>query len=266
MRRALFAVCLALALSAAAAAQSRAPTLRPSNILDELKRHKARHPRLSDAALARHANALLARMGFDYDFDSCELFPPELKDGGARVRNGGTGALYTFRRRLTRLDGRGVTFDLVADDLGAPCGECYITVPALRVTRGGMTLVAAGGVLYGLKRPASFRLDEAQLLDPSMKRVLRSWHLPFQAVPVGISPDGRRLYLDFYVGVGPGDLLLLELSEDGRARFRARALTDLGRGESITDLPPNPDDAYEGYKRFRVGGRTHVVRFTGPCT
>jgi hypothetical protein len=99
-----------------------------------------------------------------------------------------------------------------------------------------------------------------------MKRVLRSWHLPFQAIPAGLSTDGRRLYVDFYEGEGPDDLLLLELSEDGRARFRPRAGTELGRDEWVTGRPGNPQDAYEGYKRFRVGGRTHVVRFTGPCT
>jgi hypothetical protein len=72
MRRALFAVCVAWALCAharpaqdSAAAQGRRPTLRPSNILDEVKRYKARRPGLRAGALARHANALLARRGFD---------------------------------------------------------------------------------------------------------------------------------------------------------------------------------------------------------
>ncbi|HEX8290590.1 MAG TPA: hypothetical protein VF570_02465 [Pyrinomonadaceae bacterium] len=271
MRRALFAVCLALALgdaarpardsfaaSTEAAAQGRPRTLRPSNILAELRQHKARHPRLSAAALARHANALLARKGLDYNFDSCEIFPTPDSYRPADSES------VTLVYQMFRADGRGVSFTLVADEYGGVCAECFMRLPALRVTKRGMTLVG-GGAAYVLKRPASFKLDEAQLLDASMKRVLRSWHLPFQAIPVGISPDGRSIYLDFYEEYGL-DELLLELSEDGRPRFRARSGTDLGRDEWVTDPPKNPEDDFEGYKRFRVGGRTHVVRFTGPCT
>ena len=74
------------------------------------------------------ADALLARRGFDYDFDVCEIFPRELPDGGALVATGATGAPHAFRRRLTRLDGRGVTFNLVADDYGGMCAECFLTL------------------------------------------------------------------------------------------------------------------------------------------
>ena len=119
--------------------------------------------------------------------------------------------------------------------------------------------------MYGLKRPASFVLDEAQLLDPSSKRVLRSWQLPFQTIPEGISADGRSLFLGFHTEFGL-DELLLELPEDGRPRFRAKEGTDLGAGEWIDERPRDPHDTFEGYMRFRVGGREHVVRFTGPCT
>ena len=65
--------------------------------------------------------------------------------------------------------------------------------------------------------------------------------------------------------MGPNELLL-EISEDGRPRFRVRAGTALGKGEWITDRPNDPNDTFEGYMRFSVGGRTHVIRFTGPCT
>jgi hypothetical protein len=50
--------------------------------------------------------------------------------------------------------------------------------------------VFAGGKLYGLKRPAAFKLDKAYLVGPDLKAVLRTWQLPYQTVPVGVSPDG----------------------------------------------------------------------------
>ena len=269
MRRALFAVCVAWALCAharpahdSAAAQGRRPTLRPSNVLDEVKRYKAQRPGLRADALARHANALLARRGFDYDFDACEIFPRELlADGGGGTA---TGALHTFRRRLTRLDGRAVVFDLVADDLGAPCSECFLSLPALRVTKTGMTLVS-GGTAYELKRPAFFVLDEAYLVGPDLKTVLRTWQLPFQTIPAGVSPDGRRLYVGFYEDYNLGELLL-EITEDGRTSFRAAQEVGAGGGEWLEDFPKDPKNDYLSFMRFRNGGRTHVIRFTGPCT
>jgi hypothetical protein len=274
MGRALFAVCIAWALSArawpahdsavaavashTAAAHSLRPTLRPSNVLGEVKRYRARRPRLAAAALARYANTLLARKGLDYSFDACEIFPTPDSYHPAGSEQ------VTLDYQMFRTDGRGVSFRMFADEYGGMCAECFMTVPALRVTKREMALVA-GGAVYELKRPSSFKLDEVQLLDSTMKRVLRAWHLPYQTVPVGVSPDARRIYLDFYEGVGP-DELLLEISEDGRPRFRVRAGTALGAGEWITDRPKDPRDTFEGYMRFRVAGRNHVIRFTGPCT
>lgn len=270
LSRALFAVCVACALGAdarpaqdsASAPRGRVPTLRPSNLLDALKSYKAQRPGLGAEALARHANALLAREGFDYDFNVCEIFPREMLDGGGG--GAATGALHTFRRRLTRPDGREVTFDLVADDYGGLCAECFLTLPALRVTKSKMHVVA-GGAVYELKRPASFALDEAHLVGADLKTVLRTWQLPYQTVPEGISPDGKRLYVGFYQDYNL-DELVLEVSEDGRAHFRVAREVGAGGGEWVEAHPKDPNDDYLSFKRFRTGGRAHVVRFSGPCT
>jgi hypothetical protein len=277
LSRTLFAVCVAAVLCAparpsrgapeasaagAAEGQSQLPTLKPSNILDAVRQRKALGPRLSAAGLARYANDLIKQKGFDYNFDVCEIFPPEMLAGGGA--GGATGALHTFDRPLTRLDGRGVTFRFVADDYGSPCAECLLPVPALRVTKGEMHVVA-GGVVYELKRPAAFVLDEASLVGADLKTVLRTWQLPYQTIPVGVSPDGKSLYVGFYEDTGL-DELVLEISDDGRLRFRVTREVVSAEGEWVEEHPTDPRDDYLSFKRFRVGGRTHVVRFSGPCT
>lgn len=281
LSRTLVAVCIAAVLCAparpsrvasaapeapAADGQSQLPTLKPSHILDAVRRRKSLGPRLSPAALARYANELLALRGFDYNFDACEIFPPEDPAQHERgPRPGGAWARTTLEHRMTRADESGLTFRLVTDERGGMCAECFLTIPALRVTKGSITVVAEGGATYELKRPAAFKLDEAQLLDPGMKRALRTWQLPYQTIPAGVSPDGKSVYLSFYEEAGL-DELVLEISEEGSPRFTARAKAAAAKGEWVTDPPREPDDPFEGYMRFSVGRKGHVIRFSGPCT
>jgi hypothetical protein len=227
-----------------------------------VKQYKTRRPGLKAAALARYANSLVAREGFDYSFNVCEIFPREMLDGNGTLAE--AGALHTFRRRLTRLDGRAVTFNLVSDDYGGMCGECFLTLPALRVGKGEMALVA-GGAVYELKRPATFTLDEAYLVAADLKTVLRTWQLPYQIIPEGISPDGKKLYVGFYTDHDL-DELLLEISEDGHTRFRVKEEVGVTGGERVENHPQDPNNAYLSFMRFRAGGRTYVVRFSSPCT
>jgi hypothetical protein len=127
-------------------------------------------------------------------------------------------------------------------------------------------IVRAEGGVYRLRRPKEFLLDEAVLVDRTLRRVLRAWQMPFQTIPSGVSADGSKLYVEFNEYKGPHELLL-ELSEDGTLKFRARSEVGLrGRGEDILDFPKDPNNAYLSYMRFKVGGKTYIVKFNGPCT
>jgi hypothetical protein len=279
LSRTLFAVCVAALLcaharpsrvhtaaraEAAAEGQTQLPTLKPSHVLEEVRRRKAARPALSASGLARYANELLARRGFDYDFNACELFPPGTLAQGGNTRPDGTPARATLEQRMTRADGVAMTFRFAVSDSEAMCSECFLTLPALRVTKGEMTLVGDGAT-YTLKRPDAFALDEAYLVAEDLKTVLRTWQLPYQTIPAGVSHDGRSLYLSFYEDAGL-DELVLEIKEDGRPRFRAAREAGAKGGEWVTEHPKDPSDDYLSFMRFRAGGRTHVVRFSGPCT
>ncbi len=279
LSRTLFAVCFAALLCAharpsrapsaaratvAAEEQGQIPTLKPSNIVDAVRLRKSQSPRLSASGLARHANELLARRGFDYSFDACDFFPPPSLTRGGGLRPDGTFARITLEHRMTRADDREMTFRFVAIDAAAICSECYLTLPALRVTKTEMTLVGDGAT-YTLKRPAEFVLDEAYLVAEDLKTVLRTWQLPYGTIPTGVSPDGRSLYLSFYEDAGL-DELTLEITEDGRPRFRAAREVGAKGGEWVEEHPKDPSNDYLSFMRFRAGRRTHVIRFNGPCT
>jgi hypothetical protein len=271
----LFVLSMLCALSAAphtavnvrsqgAAVPRRAPKILASTILEDLLKRKRQRPRTSPRELAAYGNALLREKGFNYMFDSCGILTATGKS--AEEASAPLGTRQTFSYRLERVDGRGVNFQIVDDNNEAGlCSECFFEIPALRVTKREMVIRAEGGV-YRLRRPKEFLLDEAMLVDRTLRRVMRTWQMPYQTIPSGVSADGSKLYVEFNEGQGP-DELLLELSEGGTLKFRARSEVGLrGRGEDILDFPKDPKNAYLSYMRFKVGGKTYIVKFTGPCT
>lgn len=249
-------------VSTVAAKQSPTLTIGPSNIIDEVADKRRKQPDISPEELAAYANELVEEKGFDYEFNVCEVI------GRERLKrvSGTSPSRVVYRYRMTRADGRKVALNFISENPGdAPCGECFSPIPSLQVTRGEM-LVVSGGKRHRLRRPPAFHLDEAALVDGTMKKVLRTWQLPYQTVPVGVSPDGRKLYLEFYVEHELGDVVL-ELAEDGRAQFKARRAVGLQRkGEWIETHPEDRDNAYLSFMRFNAGGKSYIIKFNAPCT
>lgn len=247
-----------------AAVPTRAPKIRATTILEDLLKRKKERPRTSPRALAAYGNALLRSKGYDYSFDACDI----LKANGVDVESNKppTGKLVTYKYKLEQLSGRALTFGILSrdDEGGGMCGECFFEIPALRVTKTEMVVLADGG-WRRLRRPKEFALDEAALVDESLRLTLRTWQMPFQTIPSGVSADGSKLYVEFHTDRGP-EGLLLELSDDGTLKFRARRDVPLSEGEWVKNFPKDPKNDYLSYVRFKTGGKTYVIKFTGPCT
>jgi hypothetical protein len=258
-RLGVFAFILMLTLLPSVIAQ-RTPILSvtASNILDEVSQRARQSPSLSPVELAAYGNDLIAKKGFDYDFDVCDIL-------SQRDRKQQSTAEVVVPYQLHSVSGGKLTFRFtIANPNEALCGECWSSIPLLRVTGDEMVLLAEGRQ-YRLKRPASFVLDEVYLVDATLKKVLRTWQLPYQVVPVGISADGAKLYVDFYKGQNLEDLVL-EISENGPPQFRDRAMLKSTEGKMIENHPKDPSNAYLSFMTFRVDGKTYHLKFTGPCT
>lgn len=238
------------------------PTIiRPSSILQDIVNHSKRQANITPSDLATYANKLLEEKGFNYQFDVCEVI------GSARLQrlSARPSSTITYSHLMEQTDGQKITLTFTSADPGnAPCGECFSSIPSLQVNKHNM-LVVSKGRRYQMKRPALFGLDEAELVDATMKKVLRTWQLPYQTTPIGISADGTKLYLDFYNE--ELDVLIIELSEDGRIQFKARRDVELQReGEQIEGHPTDPKNDYLSFMRFHVGGKKYIVKFSYPCT
>jgi len=238
--------------------RTRVVVVSPSRILTDVGERRKKES-LTPRELAAYANELVEKIGFDYDFDVCDVFTRF-----DRIPNQ-PAAVYRSRR-MTLINGGKITFKFtVSSPQDSFCGECWSEIPSIQVTKGEMVVIAEGK-RYRVKRPPAFVLDTAELVDGTLKKVLRIWHLPYQAVPIGISPDGRRLYFNFYSGNGLDDLVLA-VSENGRLEFMDRAEVQLqGEGESIGNYPKDPRNAYLSFRRLLAGNKNYIVRFSAPCT
>lgn len=243
--------------SIATAEQSRVPLVSPSKILSDISNKIKQQPSIASKELILYANRLLEEKGFDYDFDVCDIVKQP-----KRIPSLPSTATRSFT--MTRVDGGRLTLKfIVASPQDSLCGECWSNIPSVQVTRKEM-LVIAEGKRYRLRRPTAFVLDEAELVDETMKKVQRTWQLPYQTVPVGISPDGMKLYLNLNQDELEG--LVLELSENGRIEFKARRDVELGKGASLEDYLKDARNAYLSFIRFNASNKSYVVRFSAPCT
>ena len=284
MRRALaiaLAACASLALAATAVAQppalsrrpraaaparDRAVRVAPADVFDAMYFRERADSDISPAALAAYGNSLVARRGLDFGVDACAVMGAN-KNAPAAPEVSESARVFAYTMR--RVGGGRVRFRLIGDVYGDQpdrnCGECYFAVPALRVTRAEM-IVVAGGRRYRLVRPDVFLVGEASLLDGSLKRVRRAWQLPYQAEPLGLSADRARLYLPLpdFDDVTWDDKLALELSDAG-VRFVPRARLRLPARERLTG-PAEIAESDATFVRFGAGAHSYVIRVNAPCT
>ena len=254
----LAAVLIISSLLTSTTSYQRPISVSPSDLVQELAQRKKNQPTITPKELAVFANQLLEKRGFDYSFDVCDILPK------ADARNGNrTDTTASYALSLTNGKQHSFKFNVAGAD-GGMCGECMSLVPSAQVTKTQMVLVA-DGKRYRVQRPASFILDEVELVDGEMKTVQRTWQLPYQTIPVGISRDGTKLYLNFYTQYEV-DGLLLELTEKGGLVFRDRSEVRMIEGKVIEDHPKDPNNAYLTFIRFSAGDKAYIIRFSAPCT
>jgi hypothetical protein len=245
----------------ASTAQKRPPKIVPSSLLTFIERRAQEQPGISPKELAAYANTILAHEGFNYEFDACEIG----RAGKHGVDAPGASEGQTYLLPMTSVKGEKITFRVASVNMEGLCGECFFRIPCLKVTKRDMLMVSKGR-RYSLKRSHQMRLDEMSLVDETMKRVLLTWQVPYQTVPLGVSEDGRKLYLNLtYRENEAKEKLVLEISETG-LRIEARDALGLKKGEWIEEHPKDPKNSYLSFMRFQAGGQSYIIRFSGPCT
>jgi len=268
---------------------SHAPLLRvrPSYLLRHINRELGRHPSVPISQFIAEANSEIVRQGFDYEFEVSQFISKRRLTPLVPLNRNEFGT-EPYELALMTVQGARLRLEMDVELMEGPCGERSTLLPAARVTSGEIELVVDSRH-YHVKRPSGFGLDRMQLVDEKTKRTLRTWELPFEAEALGVSPDGRTLFLlpNFNIYASNQDTsltpiaasmpMLAGLQAPSRAPRLILAVSDTGvqfafedeliereKSELLEDRDPNLP--YAGYKRFHVGNKSYVVRFEWPCT
>lgn len=246
--------------------------LKPSAIEEEMEHFVESHPGISAEEVTARANSLLEKKGFDYHFEisgfieTLKLQPVDPSEE----------SVYRFPLNLVK----GGRLSLQCSLSFGPCGEFFAGIPSLKVTSSGI-LSVLDRKRYLFKRPADFRLDDMKLVDATKRKVMRKWEVPLQTYPIGISLDGQTLYLPVRFGGDDDDAIRQLLWEKDRKGFPFSVLAISATGirfevaakmlagqesEEIEDAPKDPENAYLAFRRFRIGRKTYIVRYSQPCT
>src|SRR5947209_11428855 len=104
--------------------------IQPTSYL-ELVAKRIAQSGVSPEDAANYANSLLARDGFDYEFDACPIVKANRRP--VSVSTDSQKKIYNYS--MTKLNGGKVRIQLVADPSEALCGDCAFWIPLLRLTK-----------------------------------------------------------------------------------------------------------------------------------
>jgi len=250
----------------------------PERLLErDVRRFIYTHPGVSAEGITAYANSALQKHGYIYKFHSCDFIESKKLKSLNPGHDPAVLGVYSLPFDLAR--GGRQAFKIHVEEIG-PCSYCFALIPALSLSAQSI-LAVLDGKKYLLKRPVEFRLEEIELVDETMKRVIRKWEVPNETFPIGVSADGRTLYLPVEFTEGDQDANMWLLWRQGKKSYpssvlaisptgirfevAAKALVDQNI-EETRDIPASPDSDSLALKLVRVKGKTYVIRYPGVCT
>jgi hypothetical protein len=241
------------------------PVVKPSNLIENLRKKKNENPKMSARELADYGNEILKKEGYDYTFS----WEPKGQENEKNLSKMNFEDYYPFKFRFTDSNGSAKQFQLMNDGFEHPCYS-VIDVPLTKINEQTITVISEN-IGIELKRPKEFYLEEFALVDKTLKKTIRKWKTPIDATPVGISKDGTKVYFDSYEfyqdstnGFEQSPInLVVEISGTGNLRLVDKNEIESGKGVQIDYDKKHTEIIYEKYK---VGNKEYIIKYSAPCT
>lgn len=260
---------------------SPAPTVSPSPqtmpeptmpILKEVAKFKREKPNSTAQEVAAYGNELLPRFGFEYGLDLEKIITRKIKQRQTKpVKVEGDDSSYVrFSLDLLSTTGAKKTLAVTAPaDSVCCCGYYYTSIPVTKITPKELTVVIDSQEV-AVTRPKDFPVVQDYIFGKQEAKPtkLRSWEVPYETYPYGVSSDGLKLYIETEI-----DGLLLEIAENGSLKFAPKDSQQIvTKGEDVNKLPaPKEGEILHksgefGLMRYVLNDVPYVVEFPYPCT
>lgn len=226
-----------------------------SPLIAELVQIRKEKPDIKPDAFAKRANELMQTSGFPFVFSfndaTCDAIARSLKNS----------KLPAEKQRLTiklqPLDGPVTALSIPpANFANSECSKCSVTLPVLEASDKTLITIVMGQHI-GFQSPKGLEPSKIALIDDKGQQIEREWRVPFRIRPIGISFDGRIIYLPFKEA---------ELADLALAVFSEGVFEIVPRSEAGAAGKEKESSAGFAYLEFADAERQFVVRYTYGCT
>jgi hypothetical protein len=241
-------------------------------ILRKIAEFKKSQPARDARQIADYANSILPQFGYEYDFDLRKIVTRKIKQRKTKpVKVEGDGASYVqFDLDVMTTKGAKKVIPVTAPyEESCCCGYYYVPIAVTKVTSKQITVVIDSKETV-VARPKEIPVVQEYIFGKEATKPIkiRSWEVPEETYPYGISTDGLKLYVETQI-----DEILLEISESGTLRFVPKDADGiLTESEDLRkQLAPQKGEISHksgdlGLIRYVLNGVSYVLEFPYPCT
>ena len=234
-----------------------------STLFEDLLKFKSENPKISAEKLAEQANILLQKKGLNFVFafeqNICQKITDareKQKDKSQPVKLNAT--LKSVEAETAKIILPDVSFDK------SECGKCFIQMPLFEFS-GKDFITSVEGRNIKFFTPPNFLFNDAFLVnEQNPSTVVRQWKVPFRTVPLGVSDDGKLLYLE--LPFKELNELTLIIYDEGGFQFYAKSELDLSAKsvdlKNTVKESVSPDTAFI---KFTKGEKTQVLKYNSSC-
>lgn len=240
--------------------------IKPSILFEELEKRKSENTKLKPTELAQIANELIPKYGVNFWVDLSGLIEKKTKskqiidlaDGNVRIN---------FLLNLSNSTRKSFQIDSPTDS--CCCGYAYADFPVSKITSDKMTVII-NGESYEIKRSKEISFSQEHILidNETKSKKIRSWQVPFEMSPFGISGDGKNLYIK-----SENEEILLEISENGNLKFVPKDFPNLlTNGKDLRRFPEPKlgeilyKSGETGLMLFKSANKQYIIDFPYVCT
>ncbi len=237
--------------------------VKSSTLFEDLLNFKSENSKVTNENLVEQANILLRQKGlnfvFAFDQNICQKvleLQEKQKDKLKPIKLSAT---------LKSVDGEGTKIILPEISFDkSECGRCFVQMPLFEFSgKEFVTSIQSSNIKF--YTPADYLFNEVILVDAkNFSSIIHKWQVPFRSNPIGISDDGKLLYLE----LPDKELnnLCLIIDEEGGFQFYAKSELDLSiKSPVLKDIPKDLTAPNTTFIKFTKEKNIQVLKYNTSC-